>query len=268
MNVDLHREALRQRMLLRALLGDARPGLVDGWLRDTPARQRRGLQAYRAHAGAVAERALAVAYPTVAQLVGDQSSAALARALWQAEPPLHGDLSTWGEGLPDFIAGSSQLAAEPYLADVARLDWAVHRAEQAADDDAPAAGLAQLAGGDPAALQLQLRAGHAVLQSVHPLHAIWQAHRSDAPDRFVPVRQARAEQRADAVRVRRAGLHVAVERIDSIDARFEQALLDGRSLAAALAAGGPAFDFEAWFITTLRHDGLSAVRPMTAGAPA
>ena len=66
------REALRQQMLLRALLGDARPGVVAGWLRDGP-RVDAGLAAYRANAGALAERALAAAYPTVQQLLGEVS---------------------------------------------------------------------------------------------------------------------------------------------------------------------------------------------------
>ena len=83
---ELQTEALRQQLLLRTLLGDARPGVVEGWLRGTPARQRRGLQAYQAHAGALAERALIAAFPTVAELVGAESFAALARACWQAWP--------------------------------------------------------------------------------------------------------------------------------------------------------------------------------------
>ena len=40
----------------------------------------------------------------------------------QAGPPLQGDVATWGVGLPDFIAAGQQLADEPYLADVARLE--------------------------------------------------------------------------------------------------------------------------------------------------
>jgi hypothetical protein len=265
MTPDLQREALRQQMLLRALLGDARPAVVEGWLRDTPALKRRGLQAYRANAGALAERALAAAYPTVAPLLGDEAFAALARAHWQADPPLHGDVATWGAGLPAFIAAADQLAPEPYLADVARLDWAVHQADRAADDLAPAVGLPLLASHDPIALRLQLRAGHAVLLSPHPVHAIWAAHRSDAPDRFDPVRQAFAEARADAVRVRLDGLRVTVDPIPPDHARFEQALLAGDDLALAVAAAGDGFDFEPWFIDTLRRDGLRAVTGPTPG---
>lgn len=270
MNAALQREALRQQMLLRALLGDARPGVVEGWLRDSPVRKRRGLQAYRANAGALAERALAAAFPTVEPLLGEASFAALARAFWQADPPRQGDVATWGDTLPDFIASAGQLADEPYLADVARLDWAVHLADRAADDDAPATGLPQLTTHDPASLRLRLRAGHTVLRSVHPVHAIWAAHRSNAPDRFEPVRQAFAAQRADAVRVRRQGLRVEVDRIDIATAHFEQALLQPPTphgtLHSALTTAGPAFDIEAWLIDTLHRDGLAAVVADTAGA--
>ena len=258
-DADLQREALRQQMLLRALLGDARPGVVEGWLRDTPAHKRRGLQAYRANAGALAERALAAAYPTVQPLLGDESFAALARALWQAHPPRHGDVATWGGELPAFIAASAQLATEPYLPDVARLDWAVHQADQAADDEAAVEGLPLLAGPELPSLRLRLRAGHAVLSSQHPVHAVWAAHRDDGPDRFAPVRLAFAEGRAEAVRVRRLGLRSVVDRIDASTAAFEARLLQGMALGDAMAAADEAFAFEPWLIDTLQRDGLAAV---------
>ena len=258
-DADLQREALRQQMLLRALLGDARPGVVEGWLRDKPAHKRRGLQAYRANAGALAERALATAYPTVQQLLGDESFAALARALWQAHPPLHGDVATWGGDLPGFIAAADQLAPEPYLPDVARLDWAVHQADQAADDEAPPDGLSLLAGPDGPALGLRLRAGHAVLASAHPVHALWHAHRDHGPDRFAPVRQAFAEGRAEAVRVRRDGMRSVVDGIDAGTAAFEARLLQGQALGAALDGADDGFAFEPWLVATLQRNGLAAV---------
>ena len=72
----LQKEALRQQMLLRALWRDARPGVVAGWMRDG-ARFARGLAAYQANAGALAERALGAAFPTIAALLGDESFARL-----------------------------------------------------------------------------------------------------------------------------------------------------------------------------------------------
>ena len=67
-------EAQRQQQLLAVLRGDAPPETVSVWLRDAAARARRGLQAYAANAGALAERALTAAYPTIAELVGAASA--------------------------------------------------------------------------------------------------------------------------------------------------------------------------------------------------
>ena len=259
------KEALRQQMLLRALWADARPGVVAGWLRGAPARVTRGLQVYRANAGALAERALAAAFPTVAQLVGDESFAALARAFWSAQPPQQGDIGQWGAELPGFIAAAPQLAEEPYLADVARLDWAVHRAEQATDGSA-ITGLPLLAEIDPQVLRLHLAEGLTLLCSAHPVVSIWQAHRSQAEDRFVPVREAIATGRGDNALVWRDGLKAAVQAVPEADARFMQWLLDGHTLAHALDRAASDFAFERWLPQALTHGWLRAVETVTADA--
>ncbi|MES2716156.1 MAG: putative DNA-binding domain-containing protein [Pseudomonadota bacterium] len=257
--MDIDHEARRQQWLLRSLRGETPADDWPAWLRGTPAQLQRGLHAYRANAAASAGRALAAAYPTVQQLLGAASFAALAAAHWQAQPPRRGDLAAWGEGLPGFISDDAQLAGEPYLGDVARLDWALHQAALADDDDAPSSGLQGLADADPAALRLRLRAGHAVLVSAHPVHSIWLAHGSQAADRFAGARQALAAGCGQAVRVRRQGLQAVAEAIDAATAGFEQGLLAGLPLSDLLLQAGPAFDFEAWFIDTLRRDGLAAV---------
>ncbi len=251
------KEALRQQMLLRALWADARPGVVTGWLRDAPARATRGLQAYRANAGALAERALTAAFPTVAQLVGEESFAALARALWSAQPPQRGDIGLWGEALPGFIAAAPQLADEPYLADVARLDWAVHRAEQAADRGA-ARGLERLAEADPARLQLRLAAGVALLCSAYPVVSIWQAHRSEAADRFAPVREAFAAGRGENALVWRDGFKAARAALPEADARFMQAAARRPLAGAGARPAGAGFAFDGWLLQALQQGWLQA----------
>lgn len=140
----MNSEAQRQRRLLAAL-----------WSRDDHGHDAVGLAAYRAHAGAAAERALAAACPTVQQLVGDAAFGVIARALWQAHPPLAGELAEWGGALPDWLAADPALADEPHLVDVARVDLALHRAESAADVHVDPACLQRLAESDPAALRLQ-----------------------------------------------------------------------------------------------------------------
>lgn len=257
------KEALRQQLLLRALLGDARPGVVGGWLR-APARGpsvARGLAAYRANAGALAERALAAAYPTLQQLLGEASFAALARHFWQRQPPQAGDIARWGGGLADFIADAESLADEPCLADVARLEWAVHGAATAADAGPPQ-GLALLGTHDPAQLRLALVPGTALVASPHPVVAIWQAHRApaaaarDAP--FAAVRAAFAAGAGETALVARRGWQPVVRALAEPEAAFVAALLGGRPLAAALHEAGTAFDFASWFVASLQQGLLAA----------
>ncbi len=257
--LDLAREAQRQQWLLRALRGDSAPPDAAAWLRGSALQHQLGLRAYQANAAASAERALAAAYPTVQQLLGCEAFSGLAQAHWHDQPPVRGDLAAWGDALPGFIAGAEQLAAEPYLADVARLDWALHQAQQALDDDEPVAGLQLLGSADPAALVLRLRAGHAVLVSPYALYTLWAAHQSSLPQRFDAARRALAAPRAEAVRVQRQGLQAVATGIDLATARFEQDLLRGRSLAFALTAADPVFALERWLIDTLRRGALAAV---------
>lgn len=262
MNADVQKEALRQQMLLRALWRDARPGVVAGWLRDGP-RFERGLQAYRANAGALAERALGAAFPTLVQLLGEVSFAALARAFWHAEPPQRGDVAEWGAALPGFIDGDVQLATEPYLADVARLEWALHESERAADA-VPVTGLERLGAHHPATLHLRLQPGTALLVSAHPVVTLWHAHRSDAADRFAPVRAAFAAGQRENALVRRRGWAAEVRLLDAASARFVAALLGGRDLGRALTEAGDGFDFENWLLEALQAGALGAVTAASA----
>lgn len=250
------REALRQQMLLRAMWHDARPGVVAGWMRDGE-RFTRGLQAYQANAAALAERALAAAYPTVWQLLGAESFVGLARALWHAQAPNCGDIAHWGAGLPDFVQAAEQLAEEPFLADVARLDWAVHAAHSAADGAAAPTGLHSLAEADPAGIWLHARPGTASLVSAYPVVTLWQAHRNSAPDRLVPARLALAQGQAETALVWRQGLQVQVAAVAADEQAYTQALLQGLSLGQALARAAPAFNFERWLITALQRGWLA-----------
>lgn len=259
-------EAQRQRLLLRALWqrgSDADAPLL-AWLRESPQRTAQGLAAYRSNGAALAERALGAAFPTVAQLVGEESFALLARAFWLRHPPQRGDLAEYGQALPEFIADDPQLADEAYLADAARLDWAVHRCEAAADALAPT-GLDLLAEAEPTQLRIALRAGTALLMSRWPIVAIWQAHRPSAgADRFATVRAAFAQRRSEHALVWRDGWRPRVDALPDAPARFTRALLDGLSLATALQLAGDEFSFEPWLLQALQQGWLAAVQRVAA----
>jgi hypothetical protein len=253
----MNREALRQQLLVRALWRD--DAALQGWVR-APARAPlpQALTAYRGNAAALAERALGGAFPTLVALIGAESFAALARHFWQRHPPERGDIALWGAALPAFIADSAQLADEPYLADCALLDWAVHLATRAADAPDAAPDLSALADTDPAQLHLQLAPGAALVASPFPVVAVWQAHHAALP--LAEVRAAFDAHRAETAFVwRDAHYRVQVQAVSDADAAFTQAVLDAHPLAAALDQAGAAFAFDHWLARALGAGWLVAL---------
>jgi hypothetical protein len=89
-------------------------------------------------------RALATAFPAVRALVGEDFFEAAARQFIRAEPPATACLDDYGERFAAFLAQLPPAAGIAYLADVARLEWAVNRALHA--PDGPVLELAALAG--------------------------------------------------------------------------------------------------------------------------
>lgn len=254
-------EARRQQQLLAVIL--RRGAAPAPALREQGARAERGLAAYRANAGALAERALAATAPTVAAMLGEENFARLARELWAAHPPRRGDVAEWGTELPAWIAAQPDLAEWPWLADAAQLDLGLHAAERAADARLDAGSLALLADTDPAQITLSLVPGLAVLVSAWPIASIHAAHHDEGPDPFAPVRAALAARQGEAVCVARALWRAVVHRLSNHDAAFMRALLGGDSLADALHAAGEGFDIAAWLQRAIAQCWLKAVRPLT-----
>jgi hypothetical protein len=263
------REAQRQRLLLRRLWRHDGDQALSGWLRplDADPQAQRGIAAYRANAGAAIERALAAGFPTVRALVGEESFAALARAYWQAHPPLRGDLDDAGEHLPEFIAASESLADVPYLADVARLDAAIDAAERAGDGQWQADTLSLLGSHDPAQLIIELMPGTQLLSSTYPIVTIRGAHRAAGDDPFAAAREALAAGRGEHALVWRVGLRAQALALDEADAQWTRALLQGRSLGQALDEALPALDFQRWLVAALQRGWLARIRAVAGPLP-
>lgn len=86
---------------------------------------------YRGNLGATWNKTLHAAYPVIAQLVGDEFFGALSREYGRAHPSESGDLNRFGDHFAAFLAAFPHAAALPYLPDMARLEWALHRAHYA-----------------------------------------------------------------------------------------------------------------------------------------
>jgi len=214
----------------------------------------RGLAAYRSHAAAQATRTLGAAYPVLARLLGDENLAALARKLWAKEPPLRGDLALWGGAFAQLIEQIPDLAAaEPYLADVARIEWALHEAATAADAAPDPSSYALLTSVDPAHLSLVFAPGTVCLVSRWPVVTLIDAHAVDPPELERAARYLAAGLGETAL-VWRQAYRPMLRMAQPGEAAFVTALLAGQSLQQALAEAA-AFDFQAWLAPAV-HEGL------------
>jgi hypothetical protein len=227
-------------------------------LGNTAASAARGLQAYRSHGRELAVRALAGAYPVVAQLLGDDNFDALAKALWMSTPPTVGDMACWGDGFATFLADQHELMAEdPYMPDVARVEWALHSAATAADAEVDAASFALLAEHDPADLSLQLSPGWACVASPYPVVSVVNAHVVADPSLVVAGQRLR-EGVAETALIWRQAFKPCVRLAQPHEGAFLAALAAGHTLALALDHA-PDFDFGAWLAPAAQSGLLVAV---------
>jgi hypothetical protein len=183
--------------------------------------------------------ALQAAYPSVLALLGDAAFAVLARGFARATPDGHWDLNAYGADLPGWIRSEQPDADGALLAEVARLDWAMHRAAFAADA-APLdrAALARVDAARQAQLRLRPHPASALLASTQPLVSLWRSARDEA---FVmPGRHAES-----ALVGRDLQDRVWMRPIDPAEAAFVGSMLAGASLAEGVGAAlqlEPGFD--------------------------
>jgi Putative DNA-binding domain len=213
----------------------------------------RGLAAYRANAHAIAERALQAAYPILVQLIGEENFTYLARDFWHQHPPQRGDLAQWGDQLPLFLAASDQLSDVPYLADVARIEWALHTCAGAADGSQDVESFALLTQHAPEEIYVTLAAGAQLLTSAYPAAAIAMAHLGHGTmDDAAQLLHTGVGQTALVWRQRFAP---RLRVVRPAELGFTSAVCAGHSLAQALDAAHCDFDLRTWLSDAV-HSGL------------
>ena len=236
--------AHQQQALLDTLFSSSTPNTIKLVAPYAGATAARGLKTYQTNAHLLAERALQATFPVLIQLIGVDNLPGLARAFWHAHPPQRGDLAQWGAELPAFIQASERMASEPYLADVAAVEWALHRCASAPDQPADHASFGLLMQHDPLELQLQLAPGCAVFTSAWPVASILGAHLSQTPS-FDEVRDRFRAGRGESILVWREAYRPRVREAFGGEATWVTCLLQGGALGEALEAA-PDLDFNAW----------------------
>jgi uncharacterized protein len=224
--------SLRERTLSR----DAANMIVG----DAPLIERR-LAIYKANVAAAATKALTAAYPVARQLVGEEFFGGLAREYLRAFPSSSGDLFDFGDEFAGFLRSFPHTQSLPYLPDLARLEWRVHRAYGARDAERfDVSALSQVSDEQQGAICFQWAAGTALVVSPYPIAQLWRIHQPGFDGDFEVDWSV-----GEFACVAREGFDVVVSAIDAADAAFIDASLAGAALGLSCEAAiavAPAFD--------------------------
>ena len=195
---------------------------------------------YRNHAFAILGASLQGTFPVICRLVDERFFAYAAHEYLREHPPHSRCLVEYGADFADFLADFEPCKALPYLADVARFEWALNIAASVREAaPLPPRVLAEVPTDEAAYVALRLQPSLSYVTSPWPIDAIWQANQeNEVPLVDLASGGARLE-------VRRVGDSVGWLRLDPATFTFRTALADGLVLAAAVAAAtlqDPAFD--------------------------
>jgi len=218
-----------QRAFLRALRdGSAFP---DGLRVPTGVEGGDRFRVYRNNVHGSLVRVLESTYPILLRLLGAQYFQQLANAFVARALPHDPVLHEYGGEFAAFIEQRDDLDNLPYLADVARVEWAQNRAYHAADAEPLTPGaLADTTADLLPDAQLVLHPSVQLLRSRWPVFSIWRTNRHDAE-----VESVRLDQCQDVL-IARPWLEVEVHRLPGGVHAFVRMLGEGWPLAEAAAA--------------------------------
>jgi hypothetical protein len=196
------------------------------------------LAVYRHAYRARLTEALAANFEILARAMGDEAFAALADAYITAHPSTHPSIRWFGHRLADFMAAAAEAEAEaddglvphPAFVDLARMDWALRGAFDAAD--APVAGREALAGRAPQAFGALRPVAHPSVQQVRldwAIEAAWRTLREHDPDSGTEPELPAPEEQPHTLLVWRRGLETVWRSAEPAEAALLQGLAAGES---------------------------------------
>jgi hypothetical protein len=178
--------------------------------------------------------ALRISYPAVHRLVGEAFFEGAAQYFIQSHPPRTAYLNAHGAEFADFLAQFPSVELLPYLADVARLEWAVNIALHAKDVAAMnAQAFARLAEIPPDRLILVPHPSITLLRLDHPGREIWRAVLAEDDAALSTIDCSAGP---EWLMVERNATGVEVLCLPETEWRFAAALCGGQTFAKAMEA--------------------------------
>lgn len=206
---------------------------------------------YRNNVAVSLRDALGDTFPVVKQLVGEDFFAGLAQAFVRENLPRTPVLLEYGGAFPRFIERFPPADAVPYLADMARVEWAWLQAYHAADAEPLAAdALATVPEGKLDDVRFETHPSLWLVSSEWPVISMWQAHQQDGPPDLSNLPSG-----PEYGLIIRPELDVEVHKLSASASRLIDQLADDVTLGTALAeaatlpGGDPSADLAQFFAT-------------------
>lgn len=193
---------------------------------------------YRNNVAVGLTEALENAFPVIRKLVGDEFFKAMSGIYLRNHPPSSPLMMYYGDAMPGFLKGFEPVRHLAYLPDMARLELALRQSYH--EEDATGVDAAELGALDADKfMQARMTFAPAVklLSSKFPVHGIWTANTKGGSSKI--------EKRHEDILITRRGYDPVAHFVERDSARCIAALMEGQSLAAAMALGGETLDLGA-----------------------
>jgi hypothetical protein len=191
------------------------------------------LRIYRNHAVITLTDALKATYPVVCRLVSDGFFAYAAHEFIREHLPERPSIAEYGAEFPGFLAQFPPCHDLEYLADIARLEWAINKTLHAENVAAiTRSDLSAISAVDAPRLVLTTHPGLRLVETRWPIERIWSANQADGdPDLTIDL-----DSGGVRLQVYRRGDRVMLKSLSPCEFAFLQALANGDSLANAADA--------------------------------
>lgn len=217
-----------QRMMTASILGPTSSRLGSELeVRGANAVDRFGI--YRNNSLLSLTEALAVNFPVTVRLVDDRFFRWVSQGFIRQHPPREARLCAYGAELPAYLARLPACRTVPYVAEVARLEWAIALSLQA--EEVVSCSIAALSrlGNDAGAARLRLQRSLQLIPARWPVVEIWSAHQKEPIE--LPCGIAR---RASHVEVTRHAHRICLTALPLGRFAFRRGLAKGLPLDAAV----------------------------------
>ncbi|TIL35215.1 DNA-binding domain-containing protein [Mesorhizobium sp.] len=228
-----------QNIIAQSVLGNPQFGLSSlvSAGRADPCRR---LRIYENNTRASLTATLMAVFPVVVRMVDERFFRYAASEFIRQHPPGEPRLVRYGSDFPRFLGTFEGLAEMPFVAEPARLEWAIAEALDAAS--LPALNLAALDGeASSSTPELMLQPSLRLVMSHWPVLSIWSAHQNGG----VPDQADVWQRKAERIALWRHGDNVRFARLTSAQFSFRHSLKKGLGLERAVSRAlthEPTFD--------------------------